>query len=99
MADDYGIPWMGSQDPIYGIKRANITDRLTAQNWTKKAVVRTRGKIAFYVYVNREGVQESPHGRKGRFLVTVHRLSGKEPNRYGASFERLEEALAYANGE
>ena len=42
MDDDYGIPREGWQDPIYGIKRVRIVERLTASNWWKKAVVRER---------------------------------------------------------
>ena len=38
-------------DPIYGISRSNITNRLKRTNWRTKAICRVRDGRCLYVYV------------------------------------------------
>jgi hypothetical protein len=90
----------GPQDPIYGIHRKNITDRLTRLNWKTKAVVRTDSVGWLYLWVVQD-IYRNPGGRQ----VTAYSVKVRASNdtacerRYRAEFCYLAEALRYINGE
>src|SRR5438093_11855626 len=43
MGENTWIGFAGPQDPIYGIRRANLIERSTEANWTAKPLVRKDG--------------------------------------------------------
>lgn len=91
--------WLGSQDPIYGIRRENLVERLTAANWTTKALVRQGDDRLLYVWISRDGPAEDPLQRTGMFHVNATTLPDGAARKFEVEFETLPEALAYANGE
>jgi len=46
---DYFVP---RQDPILGIKPANMVETLTLDNWQSKAITRKQGNANHYVYLS-----------------------------------------------
>jgi len=82
----------GPQDPISGISGANISERLTPNNWQRKAIVRGDR----YVWVAR-GYRKNETGKKlWRYYVSAYDFEDRTNQRL-ADFERLAEALACAN--
>ena len=84
-------------DPIYGIDRSNITDRLKRTNWRTKAVFRVRKGRCLYVLVQRGDVSDGGR-RYQRYFVQIH-LGSKDDLSLEWDFRTLREALAYANGD
>jgi hypothetical protein len=93
------IGFAGPQDPIYGIRRKNLVERLTAANWTTKALLRKVGDLLLYIWITRDGLSENPLERKGAFRVNVVSLPEGDAREIEAEHSTLEAALAYANGE
>ena len=84
-------------DPIYGISRSNITDRLKRTNWRTKAICRVREDRCLYVYVVKGST--SDNGKKcERHYVQIH-FGSEEDRPFQRDFRTLKEALAYANGD
>ena len=84
-------------DPMFGIRSGNIVPRLTQKNWRKKATGRIRDGRFLYVMVN-QGEQKIDGRKKKRYFVRVH-LGEPIDQQLNADFDKLVDALAYANGE
>ena len=83
--------------PMYGISSENIVVRLTLKNWSKKAVGRIRDGQFLYVMVML-GEQEIDGRNQKRYFVQEH-LGAALDQALNADFDKLAEALSYANGE
>ena len=84
-------------DPIYGISRSNITDRLKRTNWRTKAICRVRDGRCLYIYIVKGSFSEN--GKKcERYFVQIH-FGSEEDRQFERDLRTLKEALAYANGE
>ena len=93
------VIWFGEappHDPIYGIRRKNIVPRLTRNDWQTKAVGRMSSDRFLYVMVKR-GEQRINGKKTKRYFVRVH-LGAPIDNYFNADFDKLMDALAYANG-
>ncbi|PPR11943.1 MAG: hypothetical protein CFH41_00820 [Alphaproteobacteria bacterium MarineAlpha11_Bin1] len=84
-------------DPMFGISRSNIVSRLTRKNWRRKAAGRAKDGRFLYVMV-RLGEEEIDGKNQKRYYVRVH-LGLPEDRSLNADFDKLTDALAYANGE
>jgi hypothetical protein len=94
------VNWFGEapiHDPIYGINRSNIADRLTDKNWETKAVCRVRNNQSLYILVQKGEVSDSG-SEHDRYFVNIE-LGTKEDAASNKDFATLKDALAYANGE
>ena len=83
--------------PMYGISSENIVVRLTLKNWSKKAVGRIRDGQFLYVMVML-GEQKIDGRKQKRYFVKVH-LGAPLDQALNADFDKLVDALSYANGE
>jgi len=84
-------------DPMCGISRSNITDRLKRTNWRTKAICRVRDGRGLYIYVQKGSFSEN--GKKcERYFVKIH-FGSEEDRQFERDFRTLKEALAYGNGE
>ena len=86
-----------THDPIYGIRRENIAPRLTRNNWRNKATCRTIDDRCLYVTIQRGKIREN-RKTQSRYFVQVHPGVPAGPD-FGADFQKLKDALAYANGQ
>jgi hypothetical protein len=84
-------------DPMFGIQHKNIVPRLTRNNWRTKATCRTIDGQCLYVMIQL-GKVSSNGQTKSRYFVTVH-LGGLTGRNFGSDFQKLKDALAYANGQ
>jgi len=84
-------------DPMFGICSGNIVPRLTQKNWRKKATGRIRDGRFLYVMVQ-QGEQKIDGRKQKRYFVRVH-LGEPIDRQLNADFDKLVDALAYANGE
>ena len=84
-------------DPMFGIRSGNIVPRLTQKNWRKKATGRIRDGRFLYVMVQ-QGEQKIDDRKQKRYFVQVH-LGEPIDQQLNADFDKLADALAYANGE
>ena len=84
-------------DPMFGICSDNIVPRLTQKNWRKKAIGRIRDGRFLYVMV-KQGEQKIDGREQKRYFVSVH-LGEPNDRQLNADFDKLIDALAYANGE
>jgi hypothetical protein len=84
-------------DPMFGISRSNIVSRLTRKNWRRKAAGRAKDGRFLYVMV-RLGEEKIDGKNQKRYYVRVH-LGLPEDRCLNADFDKLTDALAYANGE
>ena len=90
----------GPQNPIYGIHRANIADRLTRRNWKTKAVVRSDIAGWLYLWIARGTYQnKAGHQVSAYFIKAYPRDPSERARYYEAEFQYLNEALHYINGE
>jgi hypothetical protein len=79
------------QDPILGIKSANLADKLDHHNWQRKAITRRHDNGSHYIYLCR-----ATTGRKRYYCVNTYDLAqGKTLRRQ--LFECRDEALQVAN--
>jgi len=85
------------QDPIFGISRCNITDRLKRTNWRTEAICRVREDRCLYIYINR-GSTFGKGKKCERYFVFIE-FGSEEDRKLRRDFPTLKEALAYANGE
>ena len=92
---DFGVA--PRHDPMFGIRSSNIVPYLTQKNWRKKATGRIRDGRFLYVMVQ-QGVQEIDGLKQKRFFIRVH-LGEPIDRQLNADFDKLIDALAYANGE
>ena len=91
MADWTNFGMVGPQDPIYGISRSNIVQKLTRLNWNTRAIVRD----GIYVWVAR-GRHHNNGVTAWRYFVRTH---GKdEYKKIEKDFHHHRYALVYANG-
>ena len=90
----------GPQNPIYGIHRTNIIDRLTRRNWKTKAVVRSDITGWLYLWVAR-GTYQNKAGRQvsAYFVKAYPRDPSERARYYETEFQYLTDALHYINGE
>ena len=84
-------------DPMFGISSSNIVPRLTKKNWRKKATGQIRDGRFLYVMVML-GEQKIDGRKQKRYFVKVH-LGAPLDQALNADFDKLAEALSYANGE
>ena len=85
------------QDPMYGIDRSNIADRLNRQNWRKKAICRVIQDRCLYVHVAR-GRQTQDGKTTERYYVRLQ-FGTEDDSQFQKDFPTLREALAYVNGD
>ncbi len=85
------------QDPMFGINRSNIADRLNQRNWRKKAICRVIQDRCLYVYVAR-GTQTHDGKTSERYYALIH-FGTEEDRSFRKDFRTLKEALAYVNGD
>lgn len=100
MAGNVSMGFLGTQDLIYGFSLKKVAERLTSENWRRKAVMRLDRHGLLYIYVNRSKMEED--GKKCVVhVVSVQRpeVEGDRRTNYGKRFDDLEDALRYANGE
>ena len=83
-------------DPMFGIRSGNIVPRLTQKNWRKKATGRIRDGRFLYVMVQ-QGEQKIDGRKQKRYFVRVY-LGEPIDRQLNADFDKLVDALAYANG-
>ena len=100
MAGNVSMGFLGTQDLVYGFSLKKVTERLTSENWRRKAVMRLGRHDLLYIYVNRSKKEEDGKKRVVH-VVSVQRLmpEGDRRTNYGRHFDDLEDALRYANGE
>jgi hypothetical protein len=100
MAGNVSMGFLGTQDLVYGFSLKNVAERLTSENWRRKAVMRLGRHDLLYIYVNRSKKEEDGKERVVH-VVSVQRLlpEGDRRTNYGRHFDDLEDALRYANGE
>jgi len=100
MAGNIVMGFLGTQDLVYGFSLKKVAERLTSENWRRKAVMRLDRHGLLYIYVNRSKKEEDGKKRVVH-VVSVQRLIPKGDRRtnYGKHLDDLEDALRYANGE
>ncbi len=84
-----------ARDVMFGFSPANVADRLTADNWKTKALLRMHGDSLLYIIVA-TGIEQ--WSGNSVYLVRASSLD-ETASALSARFSNLEEALAYANGE
>ena len=84
-------------DPMFGVRSENIVSRLTRNNWRTKATCRTIDGHCLYVMIQLGKVSENGQ-TENRHFVTVH-LGGPIGRGFSSDFQKLKDALAYANGQ
>ena len=85
------------QDPMFGIDRSNIVDRLNQRNWRKKAICRMIQDRCLYVYVIR-GRQTHGGQTNERYYAQIQ-FGTEEDQQFRKDFRALVEALANVNGD
>jgi hypothetical protein len=100
MAGSVLMGFAGPQDLVYGFSPKNVAERLTSENWRRKAVMRQDKHGELYIWVSR-GKKEEDGKKRMVHSVSVERplLVGDRRTIYGRFFDGLEDALRYANGE
>lgn len=100
MAGNISMGFLGTQDLIYGFSLKKVAERLTSENWRRKAVMRLDRHGLLYIYVNRSKMEEDGKKRVVH-VVSVQRpeVEGDRRTNYGRHFDDFEDALHYANGE
>jgi len=53
MAGNVSMGFLGTQDLVYGFSLKKVAERLTSENWRRKAVMRQDRHGLLYIYVNR----------------------------------------------
>jgi hypothetical protein len=89
--------WAPPHAPIYGIDHSNIAVRLTRLNWRKKAVCRIYDDTCLYIHISRGRFTEN--GRKHEHYFVRIAFGKKETKPFEKDFPKLNDALAYVNGE
>ncbi len=84
-----------AHDLMFGFSPANVADRLTAENWKSKALLRQQSESLLYIIIA-TGVEEWSGNTV--YLVQASNLDETRSD-LSARFSSLEAALAYANGE
>ena len=100
MAGNVSMGFLGTQDLVYGFSLKKVVERLTIENWRRKAVMRLDRHGLLYLYVNRSKMEEDGKKRVVH-VVSVERpeVEGDRRTNYEKRFDDLEDALRYANGE
>ena len=78
----------GAQDPRYGITHANITDKLTKDNYFDKAIVRGSD----YIWI-----KEAKKGVRRKETTTVYITCFLRSDKNHEEFRTLQEAIDFAN--
>jgi len=84
-----------AHDLMFGFSPDNIADRLTIENWTTRALLRKYRDDVVYIMILRAVEQWND---LSVYLVRASSL-GETTCDLSARFLKLEEALAYVNGE
>ena len=82
----YTIP--GAQDARYGISHANITDKLTKDNYVDKAIVRGSD----YIWI-----KKADKGETRKETITVYLVCFLRSDKKHEEFSMLNEAIDFAN--
>ena len=82
----YTIP--GAQDSRYGISHANITDKLTKDNYVDKAIVRGSD----YIWI-----KKADKGETRKETITVYLVCFLRSDKKDEEFSALNEAIDFAN--
>jgi hypothetical protein len=86
------------QDPVFGIDRSNIADRLSRRNWRKKAICRVIQDRCLYVHIA-HGRQTHDGKTTERYYVRLKCGAEDDRQQFEKDFPTLREALAYVNGD
>ena len=78
----------GAQDPRYGISHANITDKLTKDNYENKAIVRGSD----YIWI-----KKANKGINIKITTSVYLVSFLRSDKDREEFNTLYEAIDFAN--
>ena len=78
----------GAQDPRYGISHANITDKLTKENYFDKAIVRGSD----YIWI-----KKADKGVNRKETTTVYLTCFLRSDKNDEEFSALNEAIDFAN--
>ena len=78
----------GAQDPRYGISHANITDKLTEENYFDKAIVRGSD----YIWI-----KKADKGVNRKETTTVYLTCFLRSDKNHEEFSALDEAIDFAN--
>ncbi len=87
---DYFVP---SQDPILGIKAANVVKKLDSRNWQSKALICQQQKANHYIYLS---LATNARERKRYYCVNTYDID-QGAIRSRELFQTTDEALAFAN--
>ena len=82
----YGLA--GAQNPNYGISHANITDKLTKDNYFDKAIVRG----SEYIWIS-----EAKKGKRRKETSNVYAVRFLRSDKKDEDYNTLEEAIDFAN--
>ena len=88
MARIYNCGLAGSQNPTYGISHANITDKLTKDNFFDKAIVRGSD----YIWIIK-----AKKGENRKETTTVYLVSFLRSDKDREEFSTLHEAIDFSN--
>jgi hypothetical protein len=98
MAGNTSVGFVGDQDLVYGFDPKNVAASLTARNWRRKAIIRQDRYGLLYVWVWEKNCRKD--GKKWvEYAVKVKRLEGEGGRHFERTFDNVEDALRYANGE
>jgi len=78
----------GAQDPRFGISHANITDKLTKDNYDDKAIVRGSD----YIWI-----KKADKGETRKETITVYLVCFLRSDKKHEEFSALVEAIDFAN--
>jgi len=96
MAGNITMGLAGPQDLLYGFDPKNVVESLTNANWKRKAVMRQDRQGLLYVWMAKG---KQMWDGKVVHIVKAEHLEGDGGRDYGRTFDTLEDALRYANGE
>jgi hypothetical protein len=98
MAGNTSVGFLGDQDLVYGFDMKNVSACLTARNWRRKAIIRQYRYGLLYVWVWERNCRKD--GKEWvDYAVKVKRLEGEGGRHFERTFDNVEDALRYANGE
>ena len=98
MAGNTSVGFLADQDLVYGFDVKNVSACLTARNWRRKAIIRQYRYGLLYVWVWERNCRKD--GKEWvDYAVKVKRLEGEGGRHFERTFDNVEDALRYANGE
>jgi len=98
MAGNTSVGFLADQDLVYGFDMKNVSASLTTKNWRRKAIIRQYRYGLLYVWVWEKNCRKD--GKEWvEYAVKVKHLEGEGGRQFERTFDNVEDALRYANGE